>query len=239
MPDKPHWKSSGYQRQSESAPQSFNVPLTSTLIGKHFNISATRTNSILSELGLIEKGVKGWKVTELGKRLGGVQSQDKISGTPYVRWPENIKTNQILMASVQEVKGNPPALVQQHTNITGEVEFRDKFKANFRATDGHYVRSKAEMSIDNWLYMSELVHAYERKLPIEEEVYSDFYIPTGKVYIEYWGYDEDPKYASRKEDKIGVYDKYKFRLIQLTDKEVQNLDDYLPRLLLNFGVRTE
>ena len=47
--------------------------------------------------------------------------------------------------------------------------------------------SKAEMLIDNWLYMAEIVHAYERKLPIEEDVYCDFYIPKGKVYIEYWG----------------------------------------------------
>jgi hypothetical protein len=87
--------------------------------------------------------------------------------------------------------------------------------------------------------MSEQVHAYERRLPIEEEVYSDFYIPTGKVYIEYWGYNEDSKYLMRKEEKLAIYKKYGFHLIELTDKEVQNLDDTLPRLLLAFGVRTE
>jgi hypothetical protein len=93
--------------------------------------------------------------------------------------------------------------------------------------------------IDNWLYMSEMVHAYERRLPIEEEVYSDFYIPTGKVYIEYWGYDEDSKYITRKAEKLAIYKKENFHLIELTEKEVQNLDDYLPRFLLTFGVRTE
>ena len=99
------------------------------------------------------------------------------------------------------------------------------------------VRSKAEMLIDNWLYMAEIVHAYERKLPIEEDVYCDFYIPTGKVYIEYWGYENDSKYLARKKKKIELYNKYGFNLIELQDKEVQNLDDVLPRLLLKYGVQ--
>jgi hypothetical protein len=83
--------------------------------------------------------------------------------------------------------------------------------------------------------MAEIVHAYEKKLPIEEDVYSDFYIPTGKVYIEYWGYENDPKYLARKQKKIELYKKYGFNLIELQDKEVQDLDDVLPRLLLKYG----
>ena len=100
------------------------------------------------------------------------------------------------------------------------------------------VRSKAEMLIDNWLYMAEIVHAYERKLPIEEEVYCDFYIPTGKIYIEFWGLENDPKYAARKETKKAIYKKYDFKLIELTDEEVFNLDDILPKMLLKYGVQT-
>jgi hypothetical protein len=225
------WPDSIKAECEERIPEPSTHLLTSTNIGKHFEISATRTNSILSELGLIEKGIKGWVVTEFGKKLGGVQSQEKISGAPYVRWPESITNNKILVASVREIKGEAPVdNPQQNQNANSEtIEFRDKFKATHRATDGHYVRSKAEMLIDNWLYMSGLVHAYERKLPIEEEVYSDFYIPSGKVYIEYWGYEE----------KQSIYKKENFHLIELTDKEVQNLDDYLPRFLLAFGVRTE
>ncbi len=214
--------------------------VTATAIGKYFEISANRTNSIISELGWVKKGLKGWLITELGKRLGGVQSKDKTSGVPYVRWPESMVTNTILIASMHEVKGTTTISQDQaHTSNKDEVEFREKFQAKHRATDGHYVRSKAELLVDNWLYMSEVVHAYERKLPIEEEVYSDFYIPTGKVYIEYWGYEADSKYLARKDKKIEIYKKYGFQLIQLTDKEVQNLDDILPRLLLEFGVKTD
>ncbi len=142
---------------------------------------------------------------------------------------------------MNEAKGDIPDISQDQTRHASkdDVEFREKFPAKLRATDGHLVRSKAELLIDNWLYVSEVTHAYERKLPVEEEVYSDFYIPTGKVYIEYWGLDDDSKYSFRKEEKLKIYKKYDFHVIELTEKEVQNLDDTLPRLLLKHGIKTE
>ncbi|MUK87772.1 hypothetical protein GMD78_05065 [Ornithinibacillus sp. L9] len=93
------------------------------------------------------------------------------------------------------------------------------------------------MLIDNWLYMSEIIHAYERKLPIEEGVYTDFYLPVGKVYIEYWGLENDPKYQKRKEEKLKIYEKYGFNLIEIQDWDIQNLDDILPKKLLKIGIQ--
>jgi hypothetical protein len=98
------------------------------------------------------------------------------------------------------------------------------------------VRSKAELLIDNWLYVSGIVHAYERKLPIEEEAYCDFYIPEGKVYIEYWGLERAPKYEARMQEKKELYEKYELSLIELTDEHIRRLDDYLPKVLLQFNV---
>jgi hypothetical protein len=139
----------------------------------------------------------------------------------------------LLKVSIDNIKG-----VDKPKTDTDKMDsFRHKFEATHRTTDGHFVRSKAEMLIDNWLYMAEIVHAYERKLPIEEEMYCDFYIPTGKVYIEFWGYDNDAKYLARKQEKLAIYQKYNFNLIELIDKDVLNLDDILPRLLLKFGVQ--
>jgi len=105
--------------------------------------------------------------------------------------------------------------------------FRSKFPANYRTEDGHMVRSKTEQIIDNWLYRREIVHAYERRVPIEEELYCDFFIPIGKVWIEYWGLEEK-KYLKRKELKKELYKKYDKNLIDLTDKDIENLDDILP-----------
>jgi hypothetical protein len=214
--------------------------ITATAIGKYFEKPADKINSILSELGLIKRDIKGWQATELGIRLGAIQSKDRNSGVPYVRWPESILSNKYLIDSVNEAKGDTSTSIPVQNEDTGKdiVGFRDKFEAKNRTKDGHYVRSKAEIIIDNWLYEEELVHAYERKIPVEEDIYSDFYIPTGKVYIEYWGLDSDPKYSARKEKKLEIYKKYELKLIQLTDKEVQNLDDTLPRLLLEFGIKT-
>lgn len=75
-------------------------------------------------------------------------------------------------------------------------------------------------------------------MPVEEDVYCDFYLPQGKVYIEYWGMESDARYAKRKDEKLAVYRKYGINLIELTDAEVQNLDDVLPRLLLKYGIQT-
>ena len=215
--------------------------LTATNIGENFEIPANRINSILSELGWIKKGiVKGWQITELGKRLGGIQSKYRTTGVPYVRWPENIIKNKILITSIREARGDISTVSQGQPQNTGAdaVKFRDKFRPEHRAQDGHYVRSKSELIIDNWLYVSKIVHAYERKLPIEEELYCDFYIPTGKVYIEYWGLEDD-KYLTRKEKKLEIYKKYNLNLIQLVEKDVLNLEDTLPAKLLEFSIAIE
>lgn len=212
--------------------------ITATVIGKHFELSATKANYILSELGWIKKSLKGWELTDQGAKQGGVQDEDKKSGIPFVRWPETIVNSKVLQESMQHVTGKvTEKKVEEAVKSIEEIGFRVKFEAKHRSADGHFVRSKAEMLIDNWLYMAEIVHAYERKLPIEEDVYSDFYIPTGKVYVEYWGLENDQKYLARKKQKIEIYKKYGFNLIELSDKEVQNLDDFLPRLLLKYGVQ--
>jgi len=225
-----------WQANSSTAPKydaSNDKLITATMIGKHFDLSANKMNYILSELGWIKKGLKGWLVTDQGSKLGAQQGEDSRSGIPYVRWPEKILDVMALKDSVDNMKG----VDKPKTDSDKMDSFRHKFEATHRATDGHFVRSKAEMLIDNWLYMAEIVHAYERKLPIEEEMYCDFYIPTGKVYIEFWGYDNDEKYLARKKEKLAIYKKYNFNLIELTDSEVLNLDDILPRLLLKFGVQ--
>ena len=225
---------------NQDTPPLAKATLTATAIGREFELSANKINFILSELGWLSKGLKGWVLTNQGGKQGGSQAEDFRSGVPYVRWPESILSSKTLKESVGHVKGTSDVveIEKQSQDVAPEaVGFRDKFEAKHRSADGHFVRSKAEMLIDNWLYMAEIVHAYERKLPIEEDVYSDFYIPTGKVYIEYWGYENDQKYLARKQKKIDIYNKYGFNLIELQDKDVQNLDDILPKLLLKHGVQ--
>ncbi|AOV98747.1 hypothetical protein [Dehalococcoides mccartyi] len=216
-----------------------NSDITSTVIGKHFGIPVTRINSILSELGWIKKHpVMGWELTAQGKLFGGVQYKFNTTGAPFVKWPKAILSNKILITNVNETQGEVNKISSDTNHNINEIGFRDKFKAEFRVKDGHYVRSKSETIIDNWLYDSKIIHAYERKLAIEEDLYCDFYIPTEKVYIEFWGSEEE-SYLARKKKKLEIYKKYNFRLIELTEKDIANIDDILPAKLLDYGIAVE
>lgn len=236
------WPSSIRAELDENREDEQSGLVTATSIGKRFSMSAKRVNSILSEIGWIKKdAIKGWHLTELGKRLGGIQSKHTTSGVSFVRWSDKIIDNQILVANIRQSSGEVTQIDEEEADNAGNsdsTDFRNKYRPELRAIDGHYVRSKAELLIDNWLYQFKIVHAYERKLPIEEKVLCDFYIPTGKVYIEYWGLEEE-KYLANKKRKIDIYDKYNLNLIQLFDKDVFNLDDTLPAKLLNFGIPVE
>ena len=224
--------------------------LNATSIGKHFNISSQRLNLVFSELGFIEKDIVGWEITKLGKSIGGRQFEHETSGGTYVTWPDTILQNKRVLEilnPLEEYHDLPvQAKVTEETNTSpvshiNKDNFREKFEAKHRTIDGHYVRSKAEMLIDNWLYQYGLIHAYERKLPIDEDVYCDFYIPSGNgrpqaVYIEFWGLENDAKYTERKKKKIGIYEREGLSLIQLTDEDIQNIDDILAKKLRQFKI---
>lgn len=114
-----------------------------------------------------------------------------------------------------------------------DADYRKKWNAEYRCEDGHYVRSKNEQLVDNWLYNHGYVHAYE-KLVIDQstgrEYLSDFYLPLQDLYIEIWGY-ENEEYIRRRNNKIAVYGKNNLQLLQMTEEEVKVLDDYMLRAL--------
>lgn len=244
--------------KSPPAPSSASSPvaegsakyLSTTKIAEHFGIKPARANAILNELGWITRAQKGWTATPVSREVAHEKSHHQ-SGAPFVLWPPTILQSRILCAAVSDYLGNnlpqtgAPVKTGDAPQTAAAVkthdpdDFRKKFPANLRATDGHFVRSRAEVLIDNFLYNSSIVHAYERKLPVEEDVYCDFYLPGGKVYIEFWGLENDPKYAARKKRKLEIYAKYQFNLIELGDNEIGNLDDHLPRLLLKHGIAVD
>lgn len=216
--------------------------VNATTVGKEFDLSSQRINLIFAEIGWTEKAIKGWSVTSFGKKVGGVQFEHPSGGT-YVMWPKEILANKSLLRSINNKDSSESEIQTQQTSNNVTDDFRNKFPANLRTKDGHQVRSRAEVIIDNALYDYGLAHAYERKLPVEEDVYSDFYIPSkngGKaVYIEFWGIENDPKYAERKKVKKEIYHKYDLNLIEIADKHIENLDDHLPRMLLKYDIRVE
>jgi len=212
--------------------------LSATTIGKHFNISSQRLNLLLNDLGWIEKTVAGWRITALGKTLGGKQFEHETSGGTYVLWPETIlKNKDILELFEEKPKNNNSNAIVGKSDTETVSDFRKTYPTEYRTKDGHYVRSKAEQIIDDSLYLWGIPHAYEKKVPnTDENVYSDFHVPSGKgrpkaVYIEYWGLENDEKYNQRKHKKIEIYNSLGLNLIQLNDADIKNIEDALQKYL--------
>ncbi|MBA4259764.1 MAG: glycerol kinase [Chitinophaga sp.] len=224
--------------------------LNSTTLGQHFSISNQRLNLILSEIGWVEKDIAGWKITKQGYNNSGRQFETD-SGQFYVKWPENIVDNKILLEAIipesNILTNSKPNTKEIATPLTKENKqhegFREKYPPTHKALDGHFVRSRAEQLIDNFLYTSGIVHAYERKLPIDgEDFYCDFFIPSGHgrpqgVYIEFWGMENDPKYLEKKKKKIEAYKINEFPLIELRDIDIENLEESLTRYLLKHKIK--
>ena len=221
--------------------------LTSKAIGAEFDLSARNVNLILSDLGWIQEALKGWEITPQGKRMHAQQKEWSKTGALYVVWPTGILKNRELIRAIKEYTADEDEYIHfddeddepVKKDASAELQFRNKFPATYRATDGHMVRSRAELLIDNWLYINDIMHAYEKKVPIEEDLYSDFYLKKGKVYIEYWGREGDPSYDRRKDIKISLYQKNGLNLIELSDEDISVLDDCLPKRLLKYRYKID
>jgi phage antirepressor YoqD-like protein len=208
--------------------------LNASKIGEHFSISSQKINLYLSELGWIEKDKGGWVTTNSGKKNGANQLE-AMNGKPYVVWSNEILSNKHLIREIQGATGD-----EEYQKVTksesNSDDFRKKFPANLRTPDGHYVRSRAEILIDDFLYKNGIVHAYERRVNIDEEMYCDFYIPTQKLYIEFWGLEENEQYAERKNKKLELYAKYNLKLIEVNNSDIENLDENLASKLRKHNI---
>lgn len=187
--------------------------LTSTKLAKHFSLTRKQIDQILVELGWVLPARKGWLVTRQGEIEGGHQRENINTAVPYVLWPSGITSNEVLKRSIEELTGD-----------------------DFICCDGHQVSSVQEQKIDNWLYFSGLLHAYQRRLPFEEKYLSDFYLPQYHLYIEYWGEGNAPSQLPEKMNKKERIVQAGFKLIELDDQDIEVLDEVLPRKLLKFGI---
>lgn len=117
----------------------------------------------------------------------------------------------------------------------------DSYEGKFICTDGHIVKSKSEMIIDNWLFDHNIPHAYEKKLPIDadenHDLHPDFCLPgygsdKDDIYIEYWGYNEkNIEYTKSKNYKLKIYKELKVTVICLEEKDIMDINASLSRKL--------
>ena len=120
-----------------------------------------------------------------------------------------------------------------------EKDYRNQFPATWTASDGHKVRSKAEMIIDDHLYKTGRAHAYEPVIFCgTKKLIPDFLVKNGSgedVCIEYWGMMDDEAYRRRMELKRGLYASNHIRLIDVTDEDIKSPDLFLEEKLRRQG----
>jgi len=102
----------------------------------------------------------------------------------------------------------------------------------FVAEDGHRVRSRGELLIDNWLYRHGILHAYEKVIYDSKDVKMrcDFYLPEDDIYIEYWGLEKE-EYQKRRQEKEKLYQKLSLRFFAVENNDIYDLDAHLGRML--------
>src|SRR5262249_53119681 len=99
--------------------------------------------------------------------------------------------------------------------------------------DGHWVKSKGEKSIDDWLYDHRFVHVYEKHIPCGK--ICDFFVPQGNsetegIYIEFWG-KTDAAYVKNRKLKTRLYKDHGFKLVEIEPKDITRIDKILSKAL--------
>ena len=181
--------------------------------------------------------------TTRNSRIPKAQNEPKTTKNSRIPKAQNeLKTTPRSPQKTSTKKAEPKS--KTTTKTASKAEPKSKVEAQkelFRTKSGHLVRSKSEVIIADYLYGEEICFAYEKRLPIETEARCDFYVPACSAYIEYWGVQSDEaerkKYEKRKKEKIALYKKHALNLIEIDDKNIKNLEDFLQKELLKLGLK--
>ncbi len=106
---------------------------------------------------------------------------------------------------------------------------------NCNAEDTHLLRSSDEVRIDDWFYRNRDCigeHEVERRVPVDREMYCDWFLPQRNIYVEYWGLMDEEWYRAARRVKEELYRQANLTLISIEPEDMGNLDEILR---LKFG----
>lgn len=203
--------------------------ITATTIAKSFDLSAKIINRLLAEMGWITAYAKGWKVTLLGEANGGVETVNQETGIPYVLWTRSILEHDGFTQHVKCYKGEEV----QTISLDGQLYLL--------SLDGHYVNSKPELLIANWLYLSGFSYAYQHTiyLSVNDVIFSDFYLPKNNIHIHFQAIDISPKQLSQQLERQTLAQEHQLKVIEVTAADTEQLDTMLSKALLQLGISHE
>ena len=177
----------------------------------------------------MKHGFQGWELTPLGEARGGIQLENESSGTFYVVWPQAVQSDRVLQAQLRFT-----AEIDREAPTESDDLFAEQL--DYQAVDGHLHQDKVHLQICHWLYMAGQVHACKRRLPVEEELVADFYLPAHHLYIEVWG-DDNSAALSRRMRRREVYKQWGFDVIDVEKADIGHLDDVLTLQFRKHGIR--
>ena len=200
-------------------------------------LHARQINRALADLGLQHLSILGWELSPLGKSLGGQQEESRNSGAFYVTWPHEIVDNPVVHRELTRQSDQlEPAPIAEGAEpdlfAPGSAE-----AMSCRGIDGHELNSPLQTLVCNWLYLAQLAHAYRRALPTEQELYADFYVPAGNIYIDCWEEDVPASELSDRLARREVYRELELHTLEVNAGDADRLDQVLGRGLLAFGIR--
>jgi hypothetical protein len=181
-----------------------------------YKIPARLLNCLLADMGWIEAYAKGWQVTTIGKSYGGVQHTSEKSGVPFVMWPKSIVETEALKNSLRYLRDN----------------------INNKSLNGHQLLNPEHCQIANWLYLLRQVYRYQQPVYFKDEKYliPDFYLPSHQINIDFWPESLSPDQLAQQLEKREIYQHYQLSFIEIQNDQLEDLDNYLSKELLKFGI---
>jgi len=217
--------------------------LTSTALGKAYSLSGKTVNRLLASLGWVYAIAKGWQLTELGKAYGGKQQHSEQTGIPYVVWKRSLLNSLELEQYIQRYLGHSDkskdgTIVSAAMLSDSAITVGDERLEQYLSLNGCYIASNEELVIANWLYVQGLSYAYKRivTLPSVGTMVSDFYLPNENVHIHYNATDVEPSELAEQLERQSVAKTYQLRRVELTHADLTQLDNTLPKMLLQWDI---
>lgn len=203
-------------------------------MGEEWQLPGHMINRLLANFGWLKRGFHGWQLTDLGAAQGGVQMENQNTGMQYVMWPPALMEHPALLDALQHCthpEDPPPESVSDGDDLFSQAE-----PETLTSLDGHCFQDRGLTRICDWLYLAGVVHACGQRLPVEEALFADFWLPRDKVYIEYWSGIGGADALKARMQRSDIYRDHNLSVIDIHPEDLTVLHEFLPRRLSEKGV---
>lgn len=216
------------------------------------HLGVRQINRNFAELGMLSITRRGLELTGLGEHFGGRQERDEDNGLLLISWPHEIVDNPVIHRELNrlvsdgfstEAPAATPAATPTAPESQADANAPDLFAATGNESpkspaesvharcglDGHAVDSLLQLRVCDWLYEAQLAHARDRRLPVEEPLTADFYVPALGLYIECWERDVPTTALSRRLRTREVCRELKLAYQEIAAADMERVDDLLTK----------